>query len=380
MGAQDDKTMYAINEKLLVLNAGLRVIDASPAFYKAFDLGPAETLGRLLGELANGPWNAPALLKRLSEITLDGRDLDAFEVQYDFPTLGLRTMVLSGRRLPNDGNGSGAILLGIEDVTNQRNADAVLAQQRAWFETALSGISDAVIACDVEGHVTFMNPTAEKLTGWTQKDALGMPLAEVFNIVDEHLHGPVEGPVPRAIRAGTVTGLAGLTTLLSRNGTQRPIDDSATPIRDDTGKILGVVIHFRTITNRQRTARRLEVSEVRYRRLFETAHDGILILDALTGRVLDVNRFLLDLLQYPVEHFLGKELWEIGVFHDAQASKAAMAALQERGSIRYEDLPLEAKDGRRIPVEFVSNVYREGDHNVIQCNIRDITERRTRAK
>ena len=78
----------------------------------------------------------------------------------------------------------------------------------------------------------------------------------------------------------------------------------------------------------------------------------------------------------PANHFMGKELWEIGVFKDAESSKAAMATLQELGTIRYEDLPLEHKDGRHIPVEFVSNVYREGRRDVIQCNIRDITERK----
>jgi PAS domain S-box-containing protein len=377
MGDEPGNIMYSVNEKLLVLDAGLRVVDASLAFYKAFNVGPAETLGRSLGELGNGPWNDPALLKRLNELAAGAGEFDAFEVQHDFATLGPRTMLLSGRHIPMSENGRGAILLAVEDVTHQRNVDAALIRQRAWFETALSGVSDAVIVCDVKGLVTFMNPTAEKLTGWTQKEALGMPLGEVFNIIDQHLCKPFEGPVPRAMRDGSITGLAGLTTLLARYGNQRPIEDSATPIRDDTGKILGVAIHFRAISKRRRTAKRLEVSEVRYRRLFEMAHDGILILDALSGRVLDVNPFMLELLQYPIEHFLGKELWEIGFFHDIEANKAAMAALQERGSIRYENLPLEDRNGKCIPVEFVSNVYREGDHNVIQCNVRDITERRT---
>ena len=142
------------------------------------------------------------------------------------------------------------------------------------------------------------------------------------------------------------------------------------------GALLGVVLVFHDVSNRRQAEQQLEISEVRYRRLFESAHDGILILDAVTTKVLDVNPFVASLLGYPREHFLGKELWEIGVFKDSEMSKQAMLTLQRLGRIRYEDLPLLHKDGRHIPVEFVSNVYREGRRNVIQCNIRDITERK----
>jgi PAS domain S-box-containing protein len=119
-----------------------------------------------------------------------------------------------------------------------------------------------------------------------------------------------------------------------------------------------------------------ELSELRYRRLFEAAHDGILILDASSAKVVDVNPYMSELLGYPREHFLGKELWEIGVFKDVEFAKAAMETLQRDGQIRYEDHPLQHNDGRHIPVEFVSNVYQEGSREVIQCNIRNITERK----
>jgi PAS domain S-box-containing protein len=118
----------------------------------------------------------------------------------------------------------------------------------------------------------------------------------------------------------------------------------------------------------------LKDSELRYRRLFEAAQDGILILDAETGMIKDVNPYLIKMLGYSREEFVGKELWEVGAFRDIKASKDAFEALQAKEYIRYEDLPLKAKDGRLIQVEFVSNVYMVGDKKVIQCNIRDITE------
>ncbi len=120
----------------------------------------------------------------------------------------------------------------------------------------------------------------------------------------------------------------------------------------------------------------IAVSELRYRRLFEAAQDGILILDAVTLEITDVNPFMLTLLGYSREEFLGKELWEIGLFGDKGASQAAFRELQDTGYLRYEDLPLETRNGKRRDVEFISIVYDQGGRSLIQCNIRDITERR----
>ncbi len=120
----------------------------------------------------------------------------------------------------------------------------------------------------------------------------------------------------------------------------------------------------------------LKESETRYRRLFETAQDGILILDANTGQITDVNPFLMKMLDYSREELVGKQLWEIGTFRDITANQSAFRVLQEEEYIRYEHLPLETKDGRHIDVEFVSNVYWVNHNKVIQCNIRDITIRK----
>ena len=112
-----------------------------------------------------------------------------------------------------------------------------------------------------------------------------------------------------------------------------------------------------------------------YRRLLEAAKDGILILDADTGEITDVNPFLADLLEFSHAELRGKKLWEIGPLKNAILSKASFADLQSNGYIRYEHLPLETRNGRRTEVEFVSNVYLVNHQKVIQCNIRDITQR-----
>ena len=137
-----------------------------------------------------------------------------------------------------------------------------------------------------------------------------------------------------------------------------------------------ILLAIEDITERKKIEEALQVSEIRYRRLFETAQDGILILDADTGQIIDVNPFLLAMLGYAHKYFIGKKLWEIGAFEDVEASKAAFSELQSKGYVRYEHLPLETRDGRHIDVEFVSNVYLVNGKKVIQCNIRDITARK----
>ena len=122
------------------------------------------------------------------------------------------------------------------------------------------------------------------------------------------------------------------------------------------------------------TEQSLKDSELRYRRLFEAAQDGILILDAETGMIDDVNPYLIKMLGYSHAEFIKKKLWEVGAFKDIDASQVAFETLQENEYIRYEDLPLKTKDGQLLQVEFVSNVYLVGGKKVIQCNIRNVTE------
>ena len=125
-----------------------------------------------------------------------------------------------------------------------------------------------------------------------------------------------------------------------------------------------------------RSEQAIHASEVSYRRLFETAKDGILILDAGTGRISDANPFLFKLLGFSLSEMIGKTVGELSPFKDIESNQAMLERLQKDGYVRYDDLPLETRDGRKVAVEFVSNVYQAGDKKVIQCNVRDITERK----
>ena len=157
---------------------------------------------------------------------------------------------------------------------------------------------------------------------------------------------------------------------------RRTINSIAELVRDETGnpvKVTGVLLD---ITEHKRTLEALTMSEIRYRSLFEAAKDGILILDAETGMIMDVNPFLIGMLGYSKEQFLKKAIWEIGFLKDIIANQEKFVELQQKEYIRYADMPLETADGRRINVEFISNVFLADHLKFIQCNIRDTTNRK----
>jgi PAS domain S-box-containing protein len=161
-----------------------------------------------------------------------------------------------------------------------------------------------------------------------------------------------------------------------RDGAPRFLDWRGRGIKDKSGQVIGALYLGRDITERKQMEEKLKSSETRYRRLFESAKDGILILDAVSGEIVDANPFIEELLGYAAGELLGQPLWDIGPFRNIVATKEAFEELLYKEYIRYEDLPLESKDGRRVAVEFVSNVYLVDGQKVIQCNIRDITERK----
>lgn len=172
-----------------------------------------------------------------------------------------------------------------------------LREQREWFRVTLASIGDAVITTDLESRITFLNPVAEKMTGWSNAEARGLPLEEVFRIIHEGTRQPAENPIAKALRDGTTVGLANHTALLSRDGRETAIEDSAAPIRDATGRVAGAVMVFHDVTERRRAEGALRDSEERLRAIVSQAAVGIAVA-GLDGRFEEANQKFLDLLGY----------------------------------------------------------------------------------
>ncbi len=210
----------------------------------------------------------------------------------------------------------------------------------------------------------FFGAPELSIVGRTDQDFVSKSQADSFRTHDE-----------QAMAAGHPTANEEWLTFAA-DGYRGLFQTIKTPLRDADGKLVGVLGVARDITARHQAESQLVASELRYRRLFESAKDGILILDAETGMVVDVNPYLIERLGFTREQFLGKKIWELGFFRDIVASKASFAELQRNEYVRYEDKPLETAGGCRLDVEFVSNVYLVNGGKVIQCNIRDITARK----
>ena len=148
-----------------------------------------------------------------------------------------------------------------ESLRESERRAAEVAESEQWLRTTLKSIGDAVISCDASGNVEFMNPVAETLCGWTSVEARGEPLQRVFNIVNEQTRKLVENPVDKVCRLNSVVGLANHTVLISRDGSEYSIDDSGAPIRDPEGKIAGVVLVFRDITEQKRVEQAVIATE-----------------------------------------------------------------------------------------------------------------------
>ena len=259
-----------------------------------------------------------------------------------------------------------------EEIRQRNLSDSMLKNTLSLLNATLESTADGIYVVDQQGRITgynqnFMNmwniPTALLESGENET---------VVNYIQSQLKNPEEF-LANIKEFDTHPGRESFDMIEFNDGKIFERYSKPQKIGDI---VVGRVWSYRDVTERKLAEEAKIASEIRYRRLFETAQDGILILDADTGQIVEVNPFLITMLGFSRDQFLGKKLWEIGLFKDIVASKDNFEELQRKEYIRYEDLPLKTADGRHIAVEFISNVYTVNNTKVIQCNIRDNTERK----
>jgi PAS domain S-box-containing protein len=228
------------------------------------------------------------------------------------------------------------VVLVFHDVTQRRRAEQAVAEQREWLETTLVSIGDAVIATDVRGCVTFMNPVAERLTGWRSVEAEGRACAEVFRIVNESTREEVESPIARVLREGVVVGLANHTVLIARDGSERPIDDSAAPIRGTDGAIAGVVLVFHDVSARRDAERERQALDRERERLLESERAARSEAERANRLKDDFVATISHELRTPLNAILGWTQILTSQSHDAPTLTRGLAVIERNTRLQAE--------------------------------------------
>ncbi len=264
------------------------------------------------------------------------------------------------------------------ELVERRRAEEQLSLSEARLRATLYSIGDAVITTDVKGRVMMMNPVAEKLTGWSEADAQGKPLAKVFRIVNEKTHKKVENPVARILREGVVIGLANHTLLIARDGTEYPIADAGAPIRDARGEIAGVVLVFRDQSAERAAQRAVEEARLFAKSIVATVREPLVVLDA-DLRVVSANRAFYRTFQVAPQETEGRHLYELGnrQWDIPELRRLLEDILPQNTEFNdYEVRHRFERIGERIMWLNARRIYREGEKTqLILLAIEDVTER-----
>ena len=317
-------------------------------------LGPGLTAIGLGGIAADWLWLQPRF---------------AFDLKTGYNTAALAGYVLS----------SGFIVLAFEMMHRAQRrllveaarAHAALSGERQVLATTLNSIGDAVIATDVRGHITFINPEAERLTRWKAKEAAGRLLPEVFHIINEFTRESVENPVEKVLRSGKVIGLANHTVLIAKDGTEIPIDDSAAPIRTADGSLGGVILVFRDFTQRQAAMR----TSARLAAIVESSGEVILAKD-LNGIIRSWNTAAQRLFGYRPEEVLGQPVTILFPPDRLNEEDQILGRLRQGEPVERLETVRIAKDGRHIPVAVSISPIRDPSGPIIGASkiIQDISD------
>jgi PAS domain S-box-containing protein len=258
------------------------------------------------------------------------------------------------------------------DITSRKRAESQLRAQENLLRMTLTSIGDAVITTDEAGRVTFLNPIAERLTGWSAAESQGRPLTDVFRIVDEETGRGVENPVTRALREGVVVGLANHTVLIDRSGVRRPIDDSAAPIHDDAGRVLGAVLVFRDVSVRREADQALQRLAA-----IVTSSDDAIVSKTMNGVVTSWNEGAERIFGYSASEMIGRPITTLFPPDRRGEEEHFMERIGRGERVEHFDTIRVRKTGEPIHVSVTLSPIRDRSGQIVGVSkiARDIGER-----
>ena len=360
-----------VREGILILDENLRVLLANRSFFTIFKVDSEETIGSLLYDLGNRQWNIPSLRVLLEEILPKNTTVDDFAIEHNFESIGQKTMLLSACKILAKKNDLPIILLAIEDITERKRIESLLEANEAKYHELVQNVNSIILKMDSEGKVTFFNKFAQMFFDYTEKEILGRHV--VGTIVPETGSDGFDLDfMIKDIEINPEKYVNNENENMRRNGERVWVAWTNKAIRDGNGKVIEILCIGNDITERRRLENELKEYEERFRRLFETAKDGLLLIDKQTGDIVNVNPTIVQMLGYVREEFIGKKLKDIGLLKDIKDFKETIRELIQAGFINYEDVFAETKQGQLINVD----IYLVDRARFIQCNVRDITERK----
>jgi PAS domain S-box-containing protein len=261
-----------------------------------------------------------------------------------------------------------------ERTAELAETNAALQYEREMLRITLASIGDAVIATDTQGNVTFLNPVAQTLTGWSDKESNGRPLETVFRIVNEKTRRTVENPAIRALRDGNIVGLANHTTLIARDGAERAIDDSAAPIRHEDGSLAGAVLIFRDVTQR----RKADLAARMLAAIVESSDDAIIAKD-VNGIITSWNKGAERIFGYTAAETVGHSVSMLAPHDRADEMPHILERIRQGERVEHFDTLRRAKDGQLVPISLTVSPVKDQDGEIVGASkiARDISDRKT---
>jgi len=378
-----ESIVETVREPLLVLDADLRIISANRNFYRTFKVTPGETVGSFIYDLGNKQWDIPKLRELLEEVLPEKQAFDDFGVDHNFEDIGHKSMLLNARQIQRKDIGVKIILLAIEDITERKEIEAGLEKTRKelavikiaadevseYAESVINTVREPLIALDQDLRVVTASRSFYNFFKVKPEETVGRLIYDLGN---------KQWDIPK-LRELLETILPQKTTFddyevehdFAAIG-KRIMLLNARQIKRVFGKERIILLAIEDITERKRLESLLIDSEFQYRRLFETASDGIVLLEKREGKITQANPATEKLLGYTEKESIGNSLQDIGVVLDTSDFQATMQNLNKSGILNYRNVEVETKSGQHIETE----IYLVDRAKLVQCNIRDITERK----